>query len=132
MAKKQGGNHNENLKPVRTKEEARKRGRNGGIASGKARRRKKSLKQCAQRVLESDIPKGVKESLTKLTGEIDSEDDTLFTAAVAVMAKEALSGNVRAFRELRELVEGLDEAVIEDERDEDELSKSLRELGESL
>jgi len=33
-----------NLKPVRTKEEARKRGRAGGIASGKARRKKKTIR----------------------------------------------------------------------------------------
>lgn len=31
----------ENLKPVRSKEEARERGRAGGIKSGEARRRKK-------------------------------------------------------------------------------------------
>lgn len=34
-----------NLKPVRTKEEARERGRRGGIASGKARRERKTLKE---------------------------------------------------------------------------------------
>lgn len=34
-----------NLKPVRTKEEARIRGRNGGIASGKARAERKTLKE---------------------------------------------------------------------------------------
>lgn len=33
-----------NLKPVRTKEEARVRGRAGGIASGKARRKKKTIR----------------------------------------------------------------------------------------
>ena len=33
-----------NLKPVRTKSEARERGRNGGKASGEARRRKKTMR----------------------------------------------------------------------------------------
>lgn len=33
-----------NLKPVRTKSEAKERGRAGGIASGKARRERKTLK----------------------------------------------------------------------------------------
>lgn len=36
--------NNENLKPVRTKEEARERGRNGGKASGKKRRELKTMK----------------------------------------------------------------------------------------
>ena len=39
----------QNLKPVRTKEEARERGRNGGIASGKARKENKLIKD---RILE--------------------------------------------------------------------------------
>lgn len=41
--------NNENLKPVRTKSEARERGRNGGVASGVARREKKLIKD---RILE--------------------------------------------------------------------------------
>lgn len=39
----------QNLQPVRTKEEARERGRNGGIASGKARKENKLIKD---RILE--------------------------------------------------------------------------------
>ncbi len=35
----------ENLRPVKTKEEARERGRNGGKASVEARRRRKTLKE---------------------------------------------------------------------------------------
>lgn len=35
----------ENLQPVRTKEEARERGRAGGKASGESRRRRKTLKE---------------------------------------------------------------------------------------
>ena len=40
--------HNvENLRPVKTKEEARERGRRGGIASGEARRLKRSMRETA-------------------------------------------------------------------------------------
>ena len=39
----------QNLKPVRSKAEARERGKQGGIASGKARREKKLIKE---RILE--------------------------------------------------------------------------------
>lgn len=35
----------ENLKPVRTEEEAREKGRRGGKASGESRRRRKTLKE---------------------------------------------------------------------------------------
>ena len=44
-----------NLKPVRTKTEARERGRNGGIASGKARKENKLIKdRILERMGESD------------------------------------------------------------------------------
>lgn len=39
---------NNNLKPYRTEEEAREGGRRGGIASGEARRRKKSMREWAE------------------------------------------------------------------------------------
>lgn len=42
-----------NLKPVKTKEEARTRGRNGGIASGKAKREKKTIQKIVTALCES-------------------------------------------------------------------------------
>ncbi len=41
-----------NLTPVRTEEEARELGRRGGIASGKARRAKKNMRERAQLLLD--------------------------------------------------------------------------------
>lgn len=41
----------EDLRPVRTKEEAKERGRNGGIKSGKVRKEKKLLSQIYSEVL---------------------------------------------------------------------------------
>lgn len=43
----------DNLKPVRTKTEARERGKNGGKASGEARREKKLLKDSLLLLLET-------------------------------------------------------------------------------
>ena len=37
--------HEQNLKPVNSKKEARERGRKGGLASGEARRKRKTLKE---------------------------------------------------------------------------------------
>lgn len=48
-----------NLKPVRSKEEARQRGRKGGVASGKARREKKTIQNILTALCDSkcsDIP----------------------------------------------------------------------------
>lgn len=46
----------QNLQPVRSKSEARERGRKGGIASGKARREKKSLQDWARDILAMKLP----------------------------------------------------------------------------
>lgn len=43
----------ENLKPVQSTEEARERGRKGGIASGKARRDKKTVKTIVTELMNS-------------------------------------------------------------------------------
>lgn len=88
--------------------------------------------RCAQRVLESDIPKELKPQLTKIIGEVEDENDTLFTAAVAGMVKEAIAGNAKAFHELKDIVGEMDAAYIEDTQEEDELSRSLRELAEEM
>lgn len=113
------------------KEQA-KTARKGGIASGKAKRKKASLMRCAQRVLESDIPKELKPQLQKIIGEVEDENDTLFTLAVASMTKEAISGNTAAFSQLKDLVQDMDAAYIDDQEEEDELSRSLRELAEEM
>ena len=38
--------NDENLKPCTTKKEARERGRNGGLKSGEARRKKRTVREC--------------------------------------------------------------------------------------
>lgn len=58
----------QNLQPVRTKEEARERGRQGGIASGKARRERKTMRQLALELgdvaIDLQLPGGKKKKST--------------------------------------------------------------------
>lgn len=44
-----------NLKPIRTESEAREKGRNGGIASGQARREKKTVQKILSDLLDGQI-----------------------------------------------------------------------------
>ena len=55
MAKKRGNVNN--LHPASTKDEARKRGRNGGIASGKARAARKTFAETLKAMLSCTVPK---------------------------------------------------------------------------
>ena len=43
------------LKPVRSTEEAKERGRKGGIASGEARRAKKTMRETAKALMEMEV-----------------------------------------------------------------------------
>lgn len=67
------------LDPVRTNEEAKKRGRNGGIASGKARRNKALLRDCLEILMEKKMD--AKDGDKKITG-AEALSVDLFLAAL--------------------------------------------------
>ena len=90
--------NNENLKPVRTKSEARERGRNGGKASGKARRRKADFRKVLNALLTAEIDSQEWTPVLEALG----LDSTLEAAVNAAMIREALSGNVKAYIAIRD------------------------------
>ena len=73
----------QNLKPVRSKKEARERGKKGGIASGKARQERKTLKEELIILLE--------------------EGDNQKKISVALI-KQALKGNTKAYEIIRDSI----------------------------
>ena len=54
-----------NLKVIRSKEDARKKGRNGGIASGKVRRAKRDFWQRFETLSTHEVNKDIKDTLIK-------------------------------------------------------------------
>lgn len=77
------------LKPCRTSEEAKKRGRNGGLASGEARRKKKALRELVQMALQS-----------KYDSSYDHElDGKTYAEALAVkLVRKATAGDMAAIK----------------------------------
>ena len=73
----------ENLRPVSSKDEARERGRKGGLASGEARRKRKTLKE---------------ELLLML-----SDGETQQSVTLALIEK-AMSGDTKAFEVIRDTI----------------------------
>lgn len=130
MAKKKG--NTENLHVIQSSEEARELGRKGGIASGKARRKKAMLRKGAQRIIKADIPNSIKKRLEKTYGEIDADEDMVYTAMVAVMCNEALKGNVQAFKALNEMTGFIDEQEEVENAEPDALSRALQEIADKL
>ena len=73
----------ENLRPVSSKDEARERGRKGGLASGEARRKRKTLKEELLLIL--------------------SEGETQQSVTLALIEK-AMSGDTKAFEVIRDTI----------------------------
>lgn len=92
-----------NLIPLneRTKEEQREIARKGGIASGKARRKKKLLRQILDEIGESrlntDEAKGIAKALS-----INKRDVTYDVAIMFKAVNEALGGNIKAMEFIRD------------------------------
>ncbi|HEM6243409.1 TPA: stress-induced protein [Streptococcus suis] len=83
----------------RTPEELREMTRKGGIASGKARRRKADLKKAFNTILQADVASpNIKKQLESLGFETTNE-----MALAMVMMQKAMKGNVRAFEQISKL-----------------------------
>lgn len=109
----------ENLKPVRTKEEAKKRGTNGGKKSGEVRRMKRDAKSAAKLILDLPCADGIAKNLRNMN--IEEKD---FTNRVGIMARlfaEAMQGNVSAMKTIIEFAGELPHQQLEQQRFEKEM-----------
>lgn len=87
----------ENLTPFtsdQSREEAVKNGQKGGIASGQARRQKKTLSELAKMIAENPAPASAKKKLTKMG--ISDEDANNNACIVAAVYDKAVKGNMQA------------------------------------
>ena len=82
----------QNLRPIQNVSEARAMGKKGGVASGRARRRKKDLREALEELLNR---KYTDKNGNKLTGT---------EAITAKLFEQAMKGNIKAFETLRDTV----------------------------
>lgn len=128
---KRGGNNSQNLKQPLSSEEAREFGRRGGIASGKARRRKRMLRETIQIAAQCQVKNEKLRKMVKgmMGDEVDEDEIDLQLAATVGMFMAATKGNANAFAQIYGALEGTQEA---DEMEEDAMSRSLREYAEEM
>lgn len=108
----------------RSKSEARELGAKGGRESGKSRRRRKSLKDSMNALLE--LPPSDVDDFNRLVEMgIPVEDMDNSQMVVVGLFRAAAAGDVQAFRELRNLI-GEDRPEAEDT--EKEVAATLREF----
>ena len=82
----------ENLKPVRSKSEARKKGAQGGKASGLARRRRKSLGEAAQMAAKLPLNELGKNALKRRGLDLNSVDQEDLNGISALAMGQLLAG----------------------------------------
>lgn len=86
----------------RTPSELREITRKGGIKSGQARRRKKTLSELAKMIAENPAPTTAKKKLTKMG--ISDEDANNNACIVAAVYDKAIKGNMKAVDKWEQLV----------------------------
>jgi hypothetical protein len=93
----------DNLRPVRSESEAREKGRNGGIASGEARRRKKTMREALEMLLyHGNVPEMTKE-IMRAEG-IDDEEMTHQMVITRSLIAKAESGDVQAYNAICQMI----------------------------
>lgn len=104
-------NNPENILPhrIRSAEEAREKGRAGGIRSGVARREKASLREAARVMLSMDVQSPEAQGVLERMG-LDPDERTNAAAVTATMIAKAAGGDVRAYEALSRNMGALDDA----------------------
>ena len=117
----------ENLIPFneRTESEQREIAKQGGIASGRARRRRRSMKEAADYYL--SLPETDRRTVNRLLRDaIDPEDIDNQMAVVAGIAAQAKRGDARAASVLLKM---LGEEAVQEDPGADALAKAKELLG---
>lgn len=104
-------NNPENILPhrIRTAEEARAKGRAGGLRSGVARREKASLREAARLVLSMDVVDPAMQANLAQLG-LDPDERTNAALVTARMVVQAAGGDVKAYEALSRNVGALDDS----------------------
>lgn len=116
----------QNLKPVRTKSEARERGRKGGIKSGEVRRRKAAMRETMNRCLTMQAHvDGLSDVLIADGGESTYEE--IITMAII---NQAAMGDVKAYNAIMKVVGQTDksEEDLEEQKIRTERAKRARDM----
>lgn len=96
----------ENLNPVQTKEEARARGRAGGIASGKARREKRLMRETLDLLLNMPIKDGTFADVESIRNfaSIKGKNISVQDAILIAQIQKAMKGDTRAAEYVRDTI----------------------------
>ncbi len=95
-----------NLNPVRSEDEARRKGRNGGIASGKARREKKLMRETLDMLLSMPIKNGKLADVDDIRSfaAIKGKNISVQEAIMIAQIQKAMKGDTKAAEYVRDTI----------------------------
>ena len=93
--------------------------RKGGLASGEAKRKKKTMSQVATLMMESALTDKNKTAIKALCPGVQDDDMTIQSAMIAGQIKAAINGNTSAFVVLNELAQKEEQSKTEEEEQKD-------------
>lgn len=95
-----------NLDPVKSKSEARKRGRAGGIASGKARREKKAMRETLDILLSMPMKDGTSADVESIQSfaAIKGKNINVQEAILIAQVQKAMKGDTKAAEYVRDTI----------------------------
>lgn len=94
----------ENLNKITSVDEARKKGRKGGIKSGKVRKERKAMKETAEMILGLTLKDGTVTDLEDIQSmaAANGKNITVQDAIILKQAQKALKGDIRAAEFIRD------------------------------
>ena len=95
-----------NLNPVRSEDEARRKGRAGGIASGKARREKKLMRETLDMLLSMPIKNGKLADVDDIRSfsAIKGKNISVQEAIMIAQVQKAMKGDTKAAEYVRDTI----------------------------
>ena len=98
----------QNLQPVKSKNEARKRGRNGGIKSQQVQRERRKAKECMNMILSLDAKGENAKKMMSGMGIAEEEQQNIMLLMASMFAKAASTGDPNAIRSILEIAGDLE------------------------
>ena len=92
-----------NLQPVKSGEEARRKGRNGGLKSVQARRERKTAKECMNMLLKMDATGENGKKMMSKMGIKEEEQQNIMLLMATMFARASSSGEPNAVRAVLEI-----------------------------
>lgn len=102
-------NFADNLKPVTSSDEAKKRGRNGGIKSGQTKRARKQARECMELILKSEVTRDEHIKILSSMGIEEEDRQNIMLLMASLFYKGVSTGDSNVIKTILEISGDLDQ-----------------------